>query len=373
MKRRAQRFSLLPVLAIFLILLPGCDLLDWLFKPPSADHCYTVERLTNNDYNEVGPKILMAEDGPIAVFWLSLEMMTPFVVERHLSAGSWSVEARLASCVGDWDVTATRDGFLLVRSDWGNVFVDDLQSEKRWELTTEGGAGSPVIISTGTRAYALWQRRLAEGSFVVERAIYRGGDWSASTEVLAVDHRAERLLLLGKENGLLLVIETDSGIYTARLSEELRLEGALLEMHSSSAGLSHIAGAVTPDGIYWLAWAEGLSGEEQVYGSSSSNGDSWSEPRQVSLEGKQNIRPAIAADQHYLYLVWSSSNGGGGEYGQLKGRRLQIGGADWRKIKELYEGTPLIYGRDIAVTSSQEQVWLVWEWDEEIYALRLCG
>jgi len=348
-------------------------------------HCFGITRLTDTKFPETGPKVNIDKDGKVGVFWSFRGTMTPLVIGRYLvdEEEGWSRPERLASFVGSWDVAPSPDpegGFLLIRSDWGNIFVSDLQDGREWVLTSEGGAGSPSITTVRARAYALWDRKISKGSFVIEGAIYQDGNWSAPIRILALPsgHRPTRLFILGRELAdPLLVIEVKeigegkAAIHIARISDELRLETPLTEIYSSSIDFLSTGGVTGPDGAYWLTWAEGAPGKEQVY-VVHIEGELWFEPQQISTEGERNISPVITADQEHVYIVWTSFSemGEGKEYGRIIGKKCSSEGI-WKKIEELYQESA--FGRSPSIAADQEKIWLSWEWEGEIYALRLCN
>lgn len=381
MEIKVIKFGIFCALLISLIFILGCELPhkfpDLNYNSFPNSHCFNIERLTDTPaliFKEGSPEVVIAKDGTVSVLWLSVATKTPFIFGRYLAEEGWSAAEMLASCVGSWDVApGPEGGFLLARSDWGNIYVDEPWDSGSWVLSFTGRAERPAITSTDTGVYTIWQRKIPEGSFVVEGAIYRESNWSTPVRSLTPEYRATRLFILGNKPGnLLLIIEMGNGIYVAKLSDELQLETPLIRIHSSPTEILYATGTTAQDGAYWLTWAEGSSGEGQIYVASSSDGETWSEPQRISIEGERNLYPAITADRGYLYIVWTSFvQGGSGVYGQIKGRKHPVGEAEagWQKIEELYQ-TPIL-GEDASIVARYGEVWLAWEQNWDIYALRL--
>jgi hypothetical protein len=338
-----------------------------------------VERLTENGYQDVFPKIVIDNAGKVAVFWLSLEMRTPIIKGRFLSTSGWSKEQEFGACVGHWDVTSSpKGGFLLVRTHWGDLYATELMvgGSGKQSLISSGMISSPSVLTTGDKAYIIWQRKISEENTVIEGATYRSNNWSSPIQILTI--AAQPIIhsfILGIGDTLLLVAvlkeDKGSGIYWARLSEELQIKAPLTKLRDLSVDYPNVEGTTAPNGSFWLAWEDGAEGEEQIYVSSSPDGASWSQPEMISPGGNRNLGPAIAADQG-VYVIWTSFDQDAEEqYGRLQGQWRQLGMAGWQEIKGLSrEGRPVL-GRDVAIAIGQGRIWLTWEWKEEIYVLLL--
>ena len=337
--------------------------------------CCGIERLTSNSYQDGSPQIALDSVGTVVVLWLSLEMRTPVIKGRLLSANGWSEEQDFGPCVGHWNIAPSPGGagFLLARSHWGNLYARPLRGGKE-KLVSTGMISSPSILSANDGAYVIWQRKISEGVSTIEGSIYRDGNWSEPIQILTTDQRIVRSFMLAGENELLLVavLERDgsSSIWLARLSEEMRLVNPLTKLRDLSLNDPHVKGATASDGSFWLAWDEGAKGAEQIYISSSSDGEVWSEAERISLIGERNLDPAIAMDQNAVYVTWTSFDQRGGEYGWIRGRWHRIGADGWQEIEGLYQDTPIL-GRDTTIAAGQGRLWLAWEWEKEIYVLEL--
>lgn len=339
-----------------------------------------IEKLTDNDYQDSAPQIAIDSTGTIAVLWLSLEMRTPVIKGRFLSPDGWSEEQELGTCVGHWDVAlGPRGGFLLIRSHWGNLYARELMVGGKEQQISSGTISSPSILVTNSRACIIWQRKISEGVNAIEGAIYRGGDCSDPIQILTTEPRIVRPFMLGAGDELLLVVvlerDRGSGIWLARLSQELQLVTPLTKLRDlSTEDCSNAEGAITTDGSFGLAWEEGAKGEEQIYVSSSSDGEVWSEPERISIIGERNLDPAIAIDEDVIYVIWTCFDQGGGEseqYGRIRGRWRQLGAEGWQEIEGLYqEGVPIL-GRDAAIAAGQDRLWLTWEWWKEVYVRQI--
>lgn len=370
------------------LLLGGCSFLDFIgndSRPgvtPLKDNtaCCEIERLTNNGYQDSSPQIAIDNVGTVAVLWLSLEMRTPVIKGRFLSRAGSSGEQELGACVGHWDVSPRpKGGFLLVKSHWGNLYARELTEggKKKEQHISSGMISSPILVAND-RIYILWLRKMSAGVNAVEGAIYDEGNRLDPILIITTKQRIIRAFMLGASDELLLVVALEenggSSIYVARLTGELALKGPLTQLVDLRSSYPNVEGIRSSDGDFWLAWDEGAKGGEQIYVSSSSNGEVWSEPERISIVGERNINPAIVADQDVIYVIWTSfaRRGGDGEqYGEIKGRWHRIGTESWREILGLYQKGSPILGREAAIDTSGGQLWLAWEWEGEIYVTTL--
>lgn len=145
----------------------------------ASAHCFDIARLTETGFLETEPKVVIDKNGRVGVFWSFRGTITPLVIGRYLveEEGRWTGPERVASFVGSWDVAPSPDpggGFLLIRSDWGNILVSDLRNGK--------GQG----MDTHFRGYVVWTS-FSKGGEGYGRIIGRKrpleGDWEEIEEL----------------------------------------------------------------------------------------------------------------------------------------------------------------------------------------------
>ena len=331
-----------------------------------------VQRLTENNYEESNPKIVVGENGRIWLFWLSLASRTTHILCKYFDEGKWFPVKRMYECIGDWDVAADPvKGSWLTRSSWGIVYVDyfDEQKQMKGWLISSGHLGNPSIIAFNKSSYLVWNKIISKQKSSIEASIYTNGSWSKPSIIFITSQKVRRPFILGKEKGKLLLIaqvkKNDNwDIYAGKSTRDFPSKVFLERISFSPEADTNPKGAVTEEGTYWLAWQSGKEKEENIYLSFSEDREVWAAPLLLSTSGKRNIHPTISSYQNEVYVIWQSLDEKINEW-VIKGKCYK--GGRRQEIEKLNEFEP-IYGQNPSIDLIKDgKLLIAYDYKGEIY------
>lgn len=339
-----------------------------------------IERLTNNDYEEINPKIIIEKNGKIWVFWLSLASRTTQILYKYFGGEKWFTPEKTYECIGNWNVIADpMEGFWLTRSSWGTVYVDYFKEQnqtKEW-LISSGRLGDPSITVFDKSAYLAWNKIISEEESGIEASIYTDGSWLEPSLIFTTLGKVRKPFILGREKEKLLLIaqvkkDDDWDIYVGKLTKDFPSKISLERISFSFEDEINPEGTVSEKGIYYLTWESGKENEENIYLSFSKDEKMWSKPVILSTSGKRNIHPTISSYQDEIYVVWQSLDEKMNKWvikGKHYGKKKWCGKGGWEEIKALSEFEP-IYGENPSISLKDGKLFIVWDKEGEIYIRR---
>ncbi|RME74601.1 MAG: hypothetical protein D6785_15685, partial [Planctomycetota bacterium] len=224
---------------------------------------------------------------------------------------------------------------------------------------------SPCLArDRGGRFYMVWQDSSnGKDEIYFAKSTDQGKTWSPPVDISSTSGNSEKPMILAGDNGVLSVVwqEEVSGsweIYYARSTTGGDSWSTPVNL-SQNAGISYTPSLTQIGNTVYAAWADNTSGTWEIYWSKSVDGGiTWTTPASPFNTGTASLYPCLAADsQGSLHLVWQEDLSGNRE---IYYARSSDGGASWTSPVNLSNTSEDSWLPRLAV-GGQDKLCLVWQ------------
>jgi len=322
-------------------------------------------KLTDNQYEDIHPKVIANSPGVVGVFWTSLATRTPTIEGRLYAQGNWGPERVLGPCVGRWDVDILPDGRILYCcAHWGSLSLRLLDNGETPLLLVDSvhHVGRVDLQLSGTTWYLVWARRSSD-VYVLE-GIYEGAPGPLRLAEFASPVVSLKLLLDGQGGLLFVTIHAPHGsdLWLLRLGPSLQPISEPFKIFEFNTPAPMVSTTRTEEGI-WLVWEDlAEAGISSIYIAKSNDGIHWERPTMLSPPEVSCEAPAIASNAlSRVYVVWTES------------QTQNLYGIYWspEEMKWIPLWEYVLKGREASLAVMNDELWIAWERGGEIYVAHL--
>ena len=270
--------------------------------------------LSTSGVDVEGGSIVVDSSGRVHVAWSAGESIS----HRYASGGSWSSAQRVSSGHSP-DLAASTNGRIYLAfgaslSDGDDVYVATWQASSGWSLPVNvsdnpATSSSPrLAIDVDGSLSLVWSEQDAFGAVIYLGRSSDGRVWSTSPLPNASGSRPVAVFAKPAELWVAWQDVFDLGFPTDVFVSHSTASGWSLPEDVSASPMADSQApvlAATGDKVY-LAWQEGASGLEAVYGAVAT-ASAWSAPEPLSSVGRA-MAPSLALDPVAGHLVWTTAS-----------------------------------------------------------------